>query len=271
MPEAAVGSGAVVLLHAGTFAGFLSAVREAMAGNIPVSGIEPEAGREPVLFEDARLVESDPFAARAIWRELVARCGLEVASIAKAAFFAASPGIGTHLWIHLRRILDGTDPSRGRDVLDPHSLAVLQAARAVRCEIERYRGLVRFVQARDGSMAAVIEPEHDIAAFLAPHFLARFPDQRWIVVDSRRGLAVVGESGRFEVASVDRIGIPPHPADLLRLAAPGEGEWLALWKAYFRSASVAERRNPRQQARMLPAKHRKHLPEFERARPAPAV
>ena len=263
MPEPEVGTAGdpVVLLHDGSFEGFLSAVAEGLSLAVPVESVGPWT-LQPDLFERRGVrVDSDRERAAEVWRRLRRSCGADVAAACHAAHLSEIAGIGTHLWRHIGRILSGRDPSNGRDILDPSSMAVLQAAGKTRHELHRFQGFVRFNEAPDGTLYSVIAPEHDIVALLGSHFLARLPGQRWIVADSRRGTCAHCDGRTVSVSRIDRHLLPRGWRESERLSGATEDEWGRLWKAFFRVASVPERRNPRQQARLLPRKYRAYLPE----------
>jgi probable DNA metabolism protein len=256
-----VGRRPLRLLHDGTFSGFLAAVAWATTSGVEVEGIEPEREASSSLFDETRPVPPDPEAARSIWNRIVDLCGADVSAVARAAFLSESPGIGTHLWHHLRRILSGEDPSRGRDILELHSLSVLRAAERTRHEAHRMLGFLRFSEAPDGSLFAVFAPDHDVLSLVAPHFRARLPGERWIIADARRGTCVEHAGGCLRWGRIDPARLPRDAAGASRLAAPGEEVWTGLWRSFHRAVSVRERRNTRQQDRLLPRKYRRYLPE----------
>lgn len=255
-------TGPVLYLHDGSFEGLLTAVFQAMATGLPVLGMEPERDSEPGLFEDVRNVEPNREQAARVWRSVRDRCGSDVASMAHAAFLSEIPGIGTRLYHHLSRILSGQDLSGGRDILDPHSLAVLQAAQKTRHEAHRFEGFVRFSEAPDGTMFSVIEPEHDIVALLVPHFRARFPGVRWMIADAKRGKCAHCDGSATDVSRIDPTLLPRDAHQAARFAAPADARWQELWRTFFGAVNIRERRNPRQQDRVLPRKYRQHLPEM---------
>jgi len=255
-------AGPVLYLHDGSFEGLLTAVFQAMEAGMPVLGMESEQDREPGLFDDVRNVDPVREQAAHVWRSIRDRCGADVASMAHAAFLSEIPGIGTRLWYHISRILSGQDVSGGRDILDPHSLAVLQAAQKTRHEVHRFEGFVRFSEGPDGTLFSVIEPEHDIVALLVPHFRARFPGERWMIADAKRGNCAHCDGSEAVISQIDPSLLPRDAQQAARLAAPSDARWQELWRAFFGAVNIRERRNLRQQDRLLPRKHRKYLPEI---------
>lgn len=144
-----------------------------------------------------------------------------------------------------------------RNHADADVHAVHQASRSVGHEIHRFKGLLRFRKLQDGLYWAPLEPDNDIINALAPHFRARLPDQRWMMHDLRRARAVVWDGTRLHAES--------HPEALLKdnPVADDETEVRQLWQTFFKSVSIEGRRNPKLQARCMPTRYWRWLPEME--------
>jgi probable DNA metabolism protein len=113
---------------------------------------------------------------------------------------------------------------------------------------------VRFQKAENDLMVALIEPTYNIVGLLTEHFVNRFPNMQWMIIDVKRGIGIHydGIAGANICAcQCNAINIP-HIND----------EFTALWKGYFKSATIKERKNLRLQKRCLPVKYWKHLTEM---------
>jgi probable DNA metabolism protein len=183
----------------------------------------------------------------------------------RAALLSEQPGIETCALRWLRRLFCGDDPSRGRDVLDPDTMDLLKAAEAVKHEAHRFRGFVRFSRAPDGSLFAVLAPDHDILELLGPHFRARFPNESWSLFDSRRGRCLRQGAEGLETFVIDPSSLPLDARGVAGAAEAREGNVQDLWLAYYRATNIAERANPKLLARHLPRKYWRYLPERQGA------
>jgi probable DNA metabolism protein len=115
------------------------------------------------------------------------------------------------------------------------------------------KGFVRFQKAENDLMVAVIEPTYNIVNLLAEHFANRFPNMQWMIIDIKRGLGIHYDGREiYEVCG--------NAAEIPKI----NDEFSALWKGYYKSADIKERKNPRLQRRCLPVKYWKHLTEMER-------
>jgi probable DNA metabolism protein len=251
------------LLTDGSFEGFLTAVFEAFRLRLPVAGIAAEDIYLPSLLEPTRSIASDPEKARRVWTALAERDATGAAMV-RAAFLSGLPGIEDALWRALRKFFQGL-PLRA--ILDEDIQTVYQAAWKVRGEIHAFLGLVRFEKASDGTLFSVIAPDYDIVAALGPHFCRRFPEETWMIADSKRGLCLCHWQGHTELRRCDPAALPRSARDAAQLASPEDARWQDLWRSYYRSIGIAERKNPRLMARNLPRKYWRYLPERQMANP----
>lgn len=251
----------VVLLHDGTFEGFLTAVFEVFRLRLAHAAPAAQTRHQPSLLESVRHLETDPAKAGRVREGIAKRAGTEGLSTLRAALLSELPGIETSALRWLRRLFRPGDSSRGRDVLDPDTMELLQAAEAVRHEAHRFQGFVRFSKAPDGSLFAVLAPDHDILGLLGPHFHARFPNGNWSLFDSRRGRCVRPGHGGLDDFRIDRSFLPRDSRSAGEAAAEGEHEFRSLWLAYYRATNILERANPKLLARNLPRKYWRYLPE----------
>jgi probable DNA metabolism protein len=150
---------------------------------------------------------------------------------------------------------------------DPAVETVLEAAYKVGREVHRLQGLLRFSPG-GGVYTARCAPDHLVLPALADHFRRRFGEAPWIIVDERRGLALVRPEGSeprlvtAETASVPAAE-PGRAADSAALAGadPAADSWEELWRRYHRSVNNETRTNPRLQRQFMPARYWKYLPE----------
>jgi hypothetical protein len=137
---------------------------------------------------------------------------------------------------------------------DPAVSTVLEAAYKVNREIDRLRGLLRFSPDSEGVYIARCAPDHFVLPELADHFLRRFGETPWVIIDERRGLALVR---RRDMAPelVDASALP---------TAPAEGAaWEELWRTYHRSINNEGRKNPGLQRQFMPVRYWKYLTELQ--------
>jgi len=147
-----------------------------------------------------------------------------------------------------------------RNILNWHShesvRTVVSLARSVGRETHRFTGLLRFRALCDGTLYADYRPDHNITLLLTGHFRERLSAERWVIHDRRRDLAVAWNEGRlWPVTQV--------PDDVEFVLAADERAWQGLWRCFTRTISIAERRNPRLQRQLMPARYWPYLTEMQ--------
>jgi probable DNA metabolism protein len=165
----------------------------------------------------------------------------------------------------LRKVLDaaersGKETEQGRaaakavwnDLLDPETERVRNAAAKTARELDRMKGLLRFSQNADGLYTAYCASDHFVLPLLANHFLARFGEEPWEIIDEKRGAALIRERGKAP-------GIRPWRGK----AEKDNSGWEKLWKNYHRAINNEDRTNPGLQRQFMPKRYWKHLPEMD--------
>ncbi|QJR21254.1 DUF4130 domain-containing protein [Brevinematales bacterium NS] len=133
---------------------------------------------------------------------------------------------------------------------------VMKIRRAYFFEIHRFQGLVRFREI-GGWLYGPIEPTYHILPYLWTHFRRRLPHERWILHDVGRDVAVLFDKEIHWASGFVLQDTLPH------LESEKEKEIQTLWKSFYQSIAIPERKNPRQQRQMMPKKYWKYLVEKE--------
>jgi probable DNA metabolism protein len=140
------------------------------------------------------------------------------------------------------------------DLGDPDVETVSAAAYKVWKELDRLRGLLRFSPGPGGLYLARCAPDHFVLPGLAGHFTIRFGETPWVIIDERRGLALVRSPG------TDARLVPPDEAPHSD-TAQGRDPWEDLWRSYHKVIANESRANPRLQNQFMPRRYWKYLPE----------
>jgi probable DNA metabolism protein len=240
----------MTLITEQSFEGFLSAVFEAFRLKLPVQRIVAENVYIPQMFEDTHIIATNKENAARVWKGIQKNAGNNIAIMVQAAYLSELPQMETSLWEYVKGIF--ANPESAQNTLLPHTHAVFQTANKVKRESHDIKGFVRFQKAENGLMVAAIEPSYNIVNLLAEHFVNRFPNMQWMIADLKRGLGIHYDCNEvYELCG--RTAEIPQIKD----------EFAALWKNYYKSANIKERKNPKLQKRCLPVKYWKHLTEMQ--------
>lgn len=111
-------------------------------------------------------------------------------------------------------------------------------------------GFIRFRESVRGVMYARYAPDNDITELLAPHFLRRLGNVPFIIHDVKRNKIAISDGNSIKI---DFTSLPT-------VFSPSENEYElnCLWRKYFQSINVKERKNLRQQAEYFPHRYRKY-------------
>ena len=137
-------------------------------------------------------------------------------------------------------------------------MRIMELSRKAGNEMHFYRELVRFSRMEPGVYVSHIEPECNITALTAEHFADRMPSEHWMIIDDNRGLAAVHpKDEHFYVTQLSG-----KELDRLKETEKQRDPVTQLWKEFFNTIGINERKNPRCQRNMFPVHYRKHVTEF---------
>lgn len=126
-------------------------------------------------------------------------------------------------------------------------------SRQVSIESHRFEGFVRFNYIDDKFLYSSIEPDNDILELLGDHFKNRFPREYFIIHDISREKALIYNTAFYEIIEMNK--------DAYEKLKFHDDEYMNLWKAYFKSTTIEERKNLKLQCRMMPKRYWKHILE----------
>ena len=235
----------------GTFAGFLTCVWDAMEGNI-----EPAAfllsGGGATLWE-TREPAPDQGRARRLYSALARRVSPEFQKMIARGFLTCLPEKELDLLALIRRGLREGDRVR-LDLSDPVIARVNLALTKMWTEWDHLKGFVRFSDL-DGFLVGEIEPKNRVLPLLRPHFCDRMYNETFLLYDRAHREALVHRPGQWAIV----------PMESFRMAAPSaeEAQYRRLWKRFYDTIEIKERRNPRLRMSNMPKRYWETMTEFQ--------
>ncbi|MCD2491313.1 TIGR03915 family putative DNA repair protein [Lacrimispora sp. NSJ-141] len=135
---------------------------------------------------------------------------------------------------------------------------VFELARKVANEAHLFLEFIRFKQLKNGVLFAVIAPKSNVLTLVAPHFEDRFSGENWIIYDETRALAAVHEALKpYAIARLTE-----EQAGVFLDKNKEKDGYTDLWKVFFNTIGIEDRKNYRCQRTMMPLWYRKHMTEF---------
>lgn len=152
----------------------------------------------------------------------------------------------------------------GRKVVDmlqiPAVYDLFQLCRNVGNESHYFIEFIRFSEMKEGVLVSHIRPNNDVLAMVAPHFADRLSGENWMIYDERRKKAVIHPADQNWF--INEIDDPEWEKRMTEQT--DEAVYQELWKAFFTSIAILERKNARCQRNHLPLRYREYMTEFQK-------
>lgn len=155
----------------------------------------------------------------------------------------------------------------GRDVLQalthPEVVRIQELRRRVGNEAHYFREFARFHSIDDKVYVCHLEPKSRVIDLVAEHFADRMPSEYFMIVDDIRRYAVIHDCKDRDARN--RLSIrelTQEELELLKKTEEYPDEYRKLWKTFFDTIGIEQRRNPTCQRNLMPLWMRKHVVEF---------
>ncbi|MBQ6282380.1 MAG: TIGR03915 family putative DNA repair protein [Bacilli bacterium] len=127
----------------------------------------------------------------------------------------------------------------------------LKISKYVKTEAHKFKGFVRFSELDNGVLYSQIEPENNIMLLLCNHFKRRLKNECWVIKDNRRNL--VGIYDKKECYILD--------SDIDIKKFDSEDYYEDMWKEFYKTIGIKERKNDRCRMNFMPKKYWKYIVE----------
>jgi probable DNA metabolism protein len=160
------------------------------------------------------------------------------------------------------RLIFGSPAGIENDYSNEVVLYIKAMHKKVMREAQRILMFVRFQKTADDIYFAPFEPLYNVLPLSVRHFRDRFSDQKWLIYDLKRNygfLYDLKEVGKIEMSARDKISssgkISPE------ILNDEELFFQELWRKYYDSVNIKERKNLKVHLNFLPKRFWKYLPE----------
>lgn len=237
--------------HDGTPEGFLSALLQARADDASEPELSATGRAAPDLFAHPIDVTSDPRRARALLDELADQHGPEVPRRLMYLYYSESAQAGARALAYLR-LREEWGPQVDQHLTHPVIRDVLQRCRQVGAEIHRLKGLLRFSEIEPPALHALMEPDFNILLPVAFYFRRRLGGQPWLITDVKRKRAAHWDGHQLSFLDIE----------LEECRARSSDEMARLWRTFYRSVAIPDRRNEALRRQHMPERYWKYLSEI---------
>ena len=237
----------------GSFEGILTAIFVAYENKEVPESIVSRDFYQVSLDSVAREIEKNDEKADRVYNAIIEKMSQEALETMYKAWLSEHCDIGTALYKYIRIGLN-----IGRKILsylqNSDVLMINDLANKVSFEAHRFFGILRFKKLKNGLYYSKIEPDNNITMIIAEHFVQRLSDQPWIIHDAKRSVFALYDTNQVIFIRED-ISIPIDNSE--------DKIFEELWKDYFKTIAIENRRNPKLQKQFLPRRYWKNLTEMQ--------
>lgn len=144
---------------------------------------------------------------------------------------------------------------------EPTVVRMLEIRRKIGNEIHHFREFARFHSVDSKVYVCHLEPENDIIYQVAEHFADRMPSEYFMIIDDNRKYAVV-HPGAEESSGMYIRELDEREMQVLHQTELQTDAFVRLWKTFFHTIGIEQRKNLTCQRNMIPIWKRKHAVEF---------
>lgn len=249
----------------GSFEGYLSCIFEIFVSRTEPLGFITQ-GEEQLPMYPLKEVRTEAEKAERVYRSFHTKMSPATADFLTNAFLCTEPQREMLMYKVIRKgyKVGGTILSY---LTDPDVHALNAGVKALTNEAHLLTEFLRFKDF-NGVLVAVISPKNWVLHLMANHFVARFNPEQFMIYDETHGYALVHSPGKWEIVQMDDFALPPITAE--------EADYQRLWRLFFNTVAIQERRNARCQQSLMPKRYWRNMvehcpPEIGGAAAAPEI
>ncbi len=242
----------IYYIYDGSFEGILTAIHHAYyRRQIPEKIVSEDDLQESFIIEKV-YIKTDIEKSDRVYNSVKTKISKEALKNIFYVYLSELEDRGTIIYNYLRlgwKIGKEVDLNLTNDRV----LLVQNIRQKVSKEIHFMLGLVRFRELKNNILYASIEPENNVVGLIADHFANRISNERWVIHDVSRNIAVVYNKQEWIITELElNKSIQLHEDEEI---------YQSLWKEYFNNIAIKDKINPKLQKRNMPTKYWKHLIE----------
>ena len=223
------------------------------------AGIEIRGKTQQQLFCEYQTVEECELKAARLERMIKRYLGYNAYWDIYHALLSEDDEKGTAVFRTMQESRRITDSHKIMDHLgNPDVAKVFALSRSVSNEAHMYEEFIRFRELENGILFSEITPRAQILTCVADHFADRFPLENWTIYDKTHRVFLIHKAkqqwGLVWGESLDR--------EAAAMVSEEELEYERLWKGFFDSIAIRERKNIKSQQNHLPLRYREGMPEM---------
>lgn len=248
-------------LYDKTFEGLLTVVFETFKSKINADIIVSKKNYQVSLLDIPVDIKTDIAKAERVWKGLIAKTGKNAADMVYHAFLSEIEGV--EMWIYnYLKLAFSANYNVSMNYREESVLQMKQIQRTVLHEAHRMFMFVRFQRTSANIFFAPIQPVYDIIPLIGKHFKNRFRDQLWVIYDTVRDYGLYYDRSDVQEIKLEQKKYSKSSGKInASLLEEKEEIYQILWKNYYDSINIAERKNLKVQMQFMPKRFWNYLPE----------
>jgi len=248
------------LIYDGSFDGFLTVVFHVFEYRLKDVTIQSGHTVQNGLFSENETVITDDIKANRVWKGLKSKVTTQGIHQLYYAFLSEGDGI-ENVMLDVIQYAFSSTLNVSKDFSHPSVLKIAQIAKMVGREKHRMEAFVRFRLTKDDIYFSNIAPDFNVLPLITKHFKRRYADQKWVIYDIKRMYGIYYDLNTVQIIDM---AFPSH-FDFTKTEeayfAAQEFEFQKLWQDYFKSTTIASRKNMTLHRRHVPKRYWKYLSE----------
>lgn len=250
-----------LFLYDQSFEGLLTAIYEAVELNIEPDKIVSTKAFQDDLFATKREICTDYDKFEEIWKRVLTKTNEQNLQRIFKAFLSEQKDIELIIYNYIKLILN-TPHNVEVDFSNDYVLKIVNLQKKVSREAHRVIMFVRFQKTVDNIFYASFEPKYNVIPLTISHFRNRFADQKWVIFDTKRKYGYYYDLENISQITIGKQKIDYNSGkvdeDVLHIS---EKLFQKLWRGYYDSINIKERKNIKVHTQFLPKRFWKLLPE----------
>lgn len=162
----------------------------------------------------------------------------------------------TVIFNYVKAVIDNKTIDISKNFADPSVLEFHDLLKRITNEIHRFKSFIRFQESADGYYYAHYSPDNDITWLLMSHFTQRFSNEAFIIHDTKRNVLGLYDGTSAKQINAEDLQVTVYLSD-------EEVNFKQLWKTYYQSVNIKERKNHRLMKNFMPKRYWINLPETQ--------
>ncbi|AKL98189.1 TIGR03915 family putative DNA repair protein [Endomicrobium proavitum] len=242
----------IIYSYDGSFEGFLCCAYESFTRKEIPADIISQKTMQPSLFEQFQ-IETDLKKAARVKKSILEKIGKDALELLQDTMLTILENKELIMLDFLR--LGYKNGYKTVKLLSNDTVDILtKAVQSLHRESAAFREFIRFSQHGD-LLIAVIKPKNFVLPFIAQHFIARFPNEKFAIYDEKYNYVLAYANGKHAISEVSDITLPKPNA--------AETEYRKLWKMFYNNAAVEGRINHKLRMGHMPKRYWSNLTEFQ--------